>query len=364
MSYDDRPPNEHALQFSQRGDFDHYQAWLNQFSIPQYNLLPNSPSASFPAGLQSHIPSESPAAITTNAYPTSLPPPQYRMSFPPAAVALNPFMHAGTSTLVDGRNENTQNTVPERYNSAQREGHQHPTVPGYPQQRYATPRSQHQNPQPLLYRNYSSPTSLATIHPTLGPCILVPIGAASQGAPQSSGSWMVANTAGPRHNEYYASRLDRLHRRHGHEDDAHFSSTSLSPSRSPSPYLSTPSSSPTVTSTSGLPRRRRDAHRSRRSLSPPRFRGDGDYVHLRSHSERRSGRQASISTTETCSECRCSRASSSSGPNIGGELEARAQGSREGAAEGQKESTNGCPMLQEQPVEESESLQHSVEVDD
>lgn len=301
MSYDNLTPPEHGLRYPQRGDFGGYQAWLNHFPITQYAVLPSNHPAGFSAGPQSQIPPYSTATNATSAYPTYPRPFQYQISLPPGGVHQAHFMHAVPPTMVDQSTRNTLPAAPERYGSAQSEGHQH--------------RAQHQHRRSYLHRSHSVPMNLATIHPDLGLCMLVPIAGPDRGAPQSHDGRMAVDNAGFSRGDYYASRLDRLRRLRGHQADNDFlRSTTASPSRSPSPYISTPSSSPTVTPTSELPSHLRDARGSRRSLSPPRLHGHGDYDRRRSRSESRPGREASISTVETCSECRGARAGSVSEP--------------------------------------------------
>ncbi|KAL1873169.1 hypothetical protein Daus18300_003988 [Diaporthe australafricana] len=372
MSYDNRAPPGHALQYSQLGDFDYYQTWLNQlnqFPIPQYAVLPTNSSTGFSVGPQSYTPYYSSATNTTSAYPTYPRPSQYMMTPPPGSVHQAQFMHAGPSTMVDDRTENIQPAAPELHGAAQSEGCQHRAVPRYPQDRCATPRAQHQYRHSSLYRNRSVPTNLATFHPDLGPCILVPIAAASPEALQRIrvSGWRVGGnilTVEPRNREYYLSNVDRLRRRQGHnhgDDNESFRSTTPSPSRSPSPYDSTPCPSPTV---SELLHRRREAHGSRRSLSPPRFRGAGDYVRRRSRSESRApGREASVSTVGTCSEC-CRRTnpgagSSSSEPAVRGEVRAAAGYIWGQAPEGRDEEDDSRPRVQHV---EDRDLHESVEV--
>lgn len=301
MSYETATRDGHALQYCQDGDIEYYRAWLNQFFSPQYDFSSSSRPASYHAVTHPHIFAEGGMTNATNAYPTGPHVPQYVRDLRFDRFAQAPSTQGGASTSARSSLENNLHTRAQGNEPTQSDIHPHDSFPEYPRERDITARGRHQNRRARLFRTHSSPTNLTAIHPTLGPCILVPIRGASDGDPAITGSWMV------HHRDHYNRRLDRLRRRHDREDSPYLRSATPSPTRSASPYVSTPSSSPRVTYI-------------------PSGRGDGSYVRLegftpydRPHSsyEPGFGRDASFSTARTCSECRESGFGSSCGPTIG-----------------------------------------------
>lgn len=306
MSYTGFPPNDFTSWPShqvQQGNPYHHQSPLNQFPIPQYPLPPSSRPSSYLAPPQSQLPPSTLSTTITSPYPlgpfpnpcpTSLQPVQFPVQFPQ-----EPFSYAGTSAPAYGSLENIQRRSRQHTEPVQ-SGIFRGDHPVGPQQMLPTGNLQH-NSGTLSRRAQSVPTNLTTIHPTLGLCVLVPISALSASAPQSPGNWTAASTAGSNHRDQYGSRVDYLRRRRSRsrELNPYVRYTSRSPSRSFSPYLTSPISSVTVTP---LPRHRRlntpDAGRT-----PLRFHGIGGFTPLRSRDVPRPTIERSVSTVGTCSQC-------------------------------------------------------------
>lgn len=370
MSNTDFPPADFRFWLSrqaQQGNHDHSQALPNQFSMPQYPLPPSSRPASYPATPQGQIPSATfstnipgscqpgafpnPYLMSSNIlqFPTQLPA-QFPVQFPQA-----PFPYPGISAPAYGSFENIQRSTP-RNNEPFQSG----TLPNeYPvdSQQAVPTRDLQQNGGALSCREQSAPTNLATIHPTLGLCVLVPIGALSVSAPQSTSNWSAASTAGSRHRDHYGSRVDRLRRRHSRELTPYTRYMSPSPTRSFSPYLSSPSSSVTVTPIL----RHRRLNTPEYGRSPRRFHGIGGFTPLRSHDVPRPTIESSISTVRTCSQCGGTGADSSYEPFTDSSVAPTPQMGREDAVVGRGQSPRGYVEDQVGPAEGHRRFQASVE---
>lgn len=368
MSYTDFPPTDFRFWLSrqaQQGNHVHSQALPNQFSMPQYPLPTSSRPASYPATSQGQTPSATfPANITGSCPPESFPNP-YSMSsnilqFPTQAPQA-PFPYPGISAPAYGSFENIQRPTPQNIEPV-RSG----TLPNdYPMgsQQVLPTRDLQQNGGDHSYRDSSVPTNLTTIHPTLGLCVLVPIGALSLSAPQSTSNWSVASTSGShhrdgsRHRDHYGSRADRLRRRHSRELTPYMRYMSPSPTRSFSPYLSSPSSSVTVTPI--VRHRRLNTPESGRS--PRRFHGIGGFTPLRSRDVPRPTIGSSVSTVRTCSQCGGTGADSSYEPFTDGSVAPTPQMGREDAVVGRGRSPRGEVEGQDGPADGHRRFQASVE---
>lgn len=374
MSYTGFQPNDFASwppPQVQQGTMNHNQSLLNQFPIPQYPLPPSSGPASYTAPLQGQAPSTSfPSTITDscppcplpnmlqnpflNPFSTSLPPMHFPAQFP-----LAPLPQAGTSAPAYGSSsfENIQRPTPQ-YIEPQNEirGSDHSMV----SQQVIPSFSLQQHNDALSHRAQSVPTNLnlTTIHPTLGLCVLVPIGALSASAPQSPGHWGDSSIHGSRHRDRYNDRVDRLRRRHSRELTPYMRHTTPSPPRSYSPYLSSPSSSFTVTPIL----RHRHRNTPEYGRSPRRFHGIGGFTPLRSQDVPRPTIEPSISTVGTCSQCGGTGASSSYEPFTDGSAAPTPRiTARENAFVGNGESSRGYVGGQESPTEDHRRFQASVE---
>lgn len=364
MSYTGFPPNDFALWLSQQvqqGFHDHSQAVPNQFSIPQYPLPPSSRPASYPPTQQGQIPS----APFSNNFTSSCPP----VSFPnpismssnssqfPAQFPQAPFPYPGITAPAYGSFESIQRSTPQYNEPVQ-------TLPNdYPMgsQQVVPTQGLQQNGGDRSHRDPSVPTNLnlTTIHPTLGLCVLVPIGALrlSTSAPQSPGNWTAASTAGSRHSDRHTSRVDRFRRRHSRDLTPYMRYMSPSPTRSFSPYLTSPSSSVTVTPIL----RHRRLNTPEYGRSPRRFHGIGGFTPLRSRDIPLPSIEPSVSTVRTCSECGGTGADSSYEPFTDGSVAPTPQIGREDAVVGRGQSSQGHGQDQEGPAESHRRFQASVE---
>lgn len=362
MSYTDFPPTDFRFWLSrqaQQGSHDHSQALPRQFSMPQYPLPPSSRPTSYPTTPQGQIPSATfptnitgscPAGPFQNPYSMSSNTLQFPAQFPQA-----PFPYPGISAPGYGSFENIQRPTPQN-----NEPVQSGTLPNeYPMgsQQVVPTRDLQQNGGAVSYREQSVPTNLATIHPTLGLCVLVPIGALSVSAPQSTSNWSVASTYGSRHRDHHGSRVDRLRRRHSRELTPYMRYMSPSPTRSLSPYLSSPASSVTVTPIL----RHRRLNNPEYGRSPRRFHGIGGFTPLRSHDVPRPTIESSISTVRTCSQCGGTGADSSYEPFTDSSVAPTPQMGREDAVVGRGQSPRGHMEDQEGPEEGHRRFQASVE---
>lgn len=373
MSYTGFQPNDFAFwppSQVQQGNRNQNQSLLNQFPIPQYPLPPSSGPASYTAPLQGQAPSTSfPTNITDscppcplpnlvqnpllNPFSTTFPPMQFPVQFP-----LNPLPQAATSVPAYGNSsfENVQRPIPQHI-EPQNEipGSDHHMVP----QQVMPSLSLQQNNGALSHRAQSVPTNLnlTTIHPTLGLCVLVPIGALSASAPQSPGHWASASTPGSRHRDRYNDRVDRLRRRHSRELTPYMRYMTPSPPRSYSPYLSSPSSSVTVTPI--LRHRHRHRNTPESGRSPRRFHGIGGFTPLRSQDVPRPTIEPSISTVGTCSQCGGTGASSPYEPFTDGSVAPTPRMTRENSVVVNGESSRG--NVDESPAEDRRRFQASVE---
>ncbi|KAG6355987.1 hypothetical protein INS49_015372 [Diaporthe citri] len=346
MSYTGFPPNDFALWISrqvqqgQQGDHHHAQALLNQFSMPQYPLPPSSRAASYPATPQGQIPS----ATFSNNITGSCPPGPFQNPYPmnsnvlqfPLQLPQAPFPYPGISA--PGYVELSPNEYP------------------MGSQQVAPTQGLQQNGGALSYRDPSVPTNLTTIHPSLGLCVLVPIGALSVNAPQSTSDWSAASNPGSRHRDHYGTRVDRLRLR-SRELTPYTRHMSPSPTRSFSPYLSSPSSSVTVTPI--LRHRRLNTPESGRS--PRRFHGIGGFTPLRSHDVPRPTIESSISTVGTCSQCGGTGADSSYEPFTDGSVAPTPQMGRDDAVVGRGEPSRAHVEDREGPAGGHRRFQASVE---
>lgn len=363
MSYTGFPPNDFAFWLSrqvQQGNYGHSQALPNQFSMPQYPLPPSSQATSYPAAPQGQVPSATFSNNTTGSCPpgTFLNPYQMNSNLLqlPVQFPQVPYPYPGISAPAYGSFENIQRLTPQ-YTEPVQSG----TVPNenpMPQQ-VVTTQDLQQNGSAVSHRDPSVPTNLATIHPTLGLCVLVPIGALalSTSAPQSPGNWTSASTAGSRHSHRHNDRVDRLRRRHSRELTPYMRYMSPSPTRSFSPYLTSPSSSVTVTPI--LRHRRLNTPESGRT--PRRFHGIGGFTPLRDHDIPRPSIERSISTVRTCSECRGSGVDSSYEPFTDESVAPTPQVGRENADVDRGQSPRGQVEHQENPSEDHRRFQASVE---
>lgn len=364
MSYAGLPPSEFAMllcqQAQQRNQNDH-QAFLNQFPNPQYAQAPSNQSASYPATPQrlpptfsNNIASSGPFDPFPNPFPMGSHPVQCPVQLPHV-----PFPHDGMAAPAYGNLDNFQRPTAQHIEYSQSQTH--PSDHLGRSQQVQPSQSLQPTHGPLPYRNNTSATNWTTIHPTLGLCILVPIGAMSLSAPQSPGNWTAASTAGSRHHhrDHHNSRVDRLRRRHSRELTPYVRYMSPSPSSSFSPYFLSPSSSVTVTPAL---RQRHLNDPDSRSRSTPRFRAIGGFTPLRSHSVPRPSIEASVSTVRTCSSCRGTGTDSSYEPFTDGSVAPTPRTGREDAVVGQGESSRGQEVeTREGPVEGRRRFQASVE---
>lgn len=364
MSYTDFPPNEFAWRLAQafqQGNMDQSQALLNQYSIPQYPPPPSSRSASYPAALQGQRPTSN---FSTNMH-SSLPPGSYSShyqtnSYPaqfPVQFAHVPQQYAGISTPAYGSLDHIQRLNPQYNQPGQSDNGPSDHYVG--SQQVVPTRSLQQNSGTLSYRDQSAPTNLTTIHPTLGLCVLVPIGALGSSVPQTPRNWSATSTAGTRHRDPYNDRVDRLRRRHSRELTPYMRYMSPSPPGSFSPYVVSPSSSVTVTPI--LHRRRRDNTPASGMRSPRRFRGIGGFTPLRSYDVPRPTIERSVSTVGTCSQCGGTEASSSYEPFTDGSVAPTPRIAREEDAVCQGDLSRGNVEGQESPVEDHRRFQARVE---
>ncbi|KAK7715885.1 hypothetical protein SLS63_011224 [Diaporthe eres] len=160
--------------------------------------------------------------------------------------------------------------------------------------------------------------------------------------------------------DHYGSRADRIRRRHSRELTPYMRYMSPSPPRSFSPYLSSPSSSVTVTPI--LRHRRLNTPESGRS--PRRFHGIGGFTPLRSRDVPRPTIESSVSTVRTCSQCGGTGAESSYEPFTDGSVAPTPQMGREDAVVGRGRSPCGeveGQDGQEGPAEGHRRFQASVE---
>lgn len=362
MSHISYPPSEYALWLSQQvqqGNFHPYWAMLSQLPLPEYPLPLNTRSASEPPSRHSQIPTTGFQANTTTAYPTgpvAMPYPitSYPMQFPQVQGP-----QAGTSVPTYTSTENNWRTAPQ-YNEALQSG----ARPSESQQVLPIRALQQSHP-PTSYDDLSVGTHLTTIHPTLGLCVLVPLDQLRASAPLSSPNWSTTNNASQR--DYNSTRVDRLRRRHSRSLTPFMRSMSPSPHRSPtlSPYLSSPSSS--VTMTPGIRRCRYNTPEFVRS--PSRFYGIGGFTPLRRAnsvaSVPRVTRETSISTVGTCSQCGGTVAEDSYEPFTDGSVVATPRNLvRDGALVGQRESSSRRGEGQEDSNEGYGRFQASVEVNE
>lgn len=378
MSYPGFPYNDFAswpFQQGQQGNSNHQQSLSNQFPIPQYPLPTSSGPASYTAPPQgSTQPTSFPTNITSscpplpfpnpfpnpflNSFSTSFPPMQFPAQFPPA-----PLPQAGTSAPAYGSFENIQGPAPQHTEPGQ--SGSHPNEYSMGSQQAVPSRNLQQVNGAHSHRAQSVPTNLnlTTIHPTLGLCVLVPIGALSASAPQSPRNWTIPSTPGSRHRDRYNDRVDRLRRRHSRELTPYMRYMTSSPPRSYSPYLSSPSSSFTVTP---ILRHRHRNTTPEYGRSPRRFHGIGGFTPLRSQDVPRPTIEPSISTVGTCSQCGGTGASSSYEPCTDGSAAPTPRiTTRENGFVGNGESSRGCVGGQESPAEDRRRFQASLkEVDE
>lgn len=289
-----------------------------------------------------------------NQCPMSFQPAQFPVQFPQA-----PFPYAGVSAPAYGSIENIQRLARQHTEPVQRGIRPGDPLTASPQ--VLPTQSLQQNSGALSHRAQSVPTNLTTIHPTLGLCVLVPIGAlgAHASAPQSPGNWTVASTAGSRHRDQYGSRVDHLRRRRSRsrELSPYVRYMSRSPSRAFSPYLNSPTSSVTVTP---LPRYRR-VNTPEYARSPRRFRGIGGFTPLHSRDVPRPTIEPSVSTVGTCSQCGGTGASTPYEPFTDGSVAPTPRIAREDVVVGHGGSSRGRTEDQEGSVEGRRRFQASVE---
>lgn len=373
MSYPGFPSNDFAswpFQQVQQGNTNHQHSLMSQVPIPQYPLAPISGPGSYTAPPQgptqstsvpTNITSSCPPGPFSNPFPnpylnpfsTSFPPTQF-----PAQFSFAPLPHAGTSAPAYGSFENLQGPIPQPPEPVQ-DGI-HPSEYPMGSQQVLPSRNLQQTDNTLSHRAQSVPTNLnlTTIHPTLGLCVLVPIGALGASAPQSPGNWTTASTHGTHHRDRYNDRVDRLRRRHSRELTPYMRHTTPSPPRSYSPYLSSPSSSFTVTPIL----RHRHRNTPEYGRSPRRFHGIGGFTPLRSQDVPRPTIEPSISTVGTCSQCGGTGASSSYEPFTDGSAAPTPRiTTREDAFVGNGESSRGYVGEEESLAEDRRRFQASVE---
>lgn len=376
MSYPGLPPNDFALWLSQQvqqGNLSHNQALLSQLSIPQYSMPLSNPlplsarPASYPASPQVQIPPANFSANATNTYapaPYSNPYPMGPNTLPlPTSFPQLPFPQAGTSAPAYGSLES--NWRPVRQHSEPAHGGAHPdNYVVWPQQVLPPNQGlQQQDHCPFPYANQqaSHNTTLATIHPTLGLCVLVPIGALGTIALPSPGGWTV--TASPRlHRDRQGDRIDRFRRRHSRDLTPYLRQMSPSPSSPLSPYLSSPVSSVTMTPILRN-HRRRGTPEAGRSTPGRRFRGIGGFTPLRDRDVPRPTIEPSVSSTiATCSQCGAAAAGSPYEPFTDGSVPPTPlAGGQEDSVVGQDGSSRGAVGDQGSPARDSRRFQASVE---
>lgn len=368
MSYTSFQPSDFAswpFQQVQQGLSNRQQSLFNQFPIPQYPLPPSSGPADYTAAPQGQsqftsFPTNSACSYPPGPFPNTFSNP-FSMSIPPmqfpAQFPLAPLPQAGASVPTYGSFENIQGPAPQPPEPVQ--NGIHPSEYPMDLQQIVPSRTLQQTDDTLSRRAQSVPTNLnlTTIHPTLGLCVLVPIGALSASAPQSPGNWTIDNTAGSRHRDRYNDRVDRFRRRHSRELTPYMRYMTPSPPRSYSPYLSSPTSSVTVTP---IPRHR---HRNtpEYSRSPRRFHGIGGFTPLRSQDVPRPTIEPSISTVGSCSQCGGTGASSPYEPFTDGSVAPTPRMTRENAFVGNVESSRGHVEDQQSPTEDRRRFQASVE---
>lgn len=366
MSYTDFPPTDFRFWLSrqsQQGNHTYTQALPNQFSMPQYPLPPSSQPASYPAPPQGQIPSTIFSTNTTGSCPPAPFPNPYSISSNtlqlPAQFPQAPFPYPGLSAPAYGSFENIQRLTPQHIEPVQSGTLQNDGPMG--SQQVVPSQGLQQNGGDRSYREQSVPSNLnlTTIHPTLGLCVLVPIGALrlSTSAPQSPGNWTAASTAGSRHSDRHTSRVDRFRRRHSRDLTPYMRYMSPSPTRSFSPYLTSPSSSVTVTPIL----RHRRLNTPEYGRSPRRFHGIGGFTPLRSRDIPLPSIEPSPSTVRTCSECGGTGADSSYEPFTDGSVAPTPQIGREDAVVGRGQSSQGHGQDQEGPAESHRRFQASVE---
>lgn len=356
MSYPGLPPNEFAYWLSQQvqqGSLGPFQAPLNQYSIPPHPVPFGSQPFSYPATPQAQIP---PGSFTTTA-PLTMPFPVG--SLPPQFPQL-PLLQAGASAPAY---ENMwRSTTP--YNEPVQSGIRPSDYPVNTQQ-VVPIRALQQNHAlpPPHYGDQSAATHLTTIHPSLGLCVLVPIGQLGASAPPSPGNWAVANSVGHRHRDHYSSRVDRLRRRHSRELTPYMRSMTPSPQRSPSvsPYLSSPSSTVTVTPVMHY----RHYNTPEFGRSPRRFHGIGGFTPLRRPqsvvSVPRPSIEASPSTIATCSQCGGTGGTSPYEPFTDGSVTPRPRVSPVDVVMSQGESSRAHGEAQEESAGDHRRFQASME---
>lgn len=361
MSYPGLPPNEFAFWLSQQvqqGTLGQPQAPLNQFPIPQHQVPFGSQAFSYPATPQAQIPTGSFPTTANGAYSTAPLTMPFPVSSLPPQFPQIPLLQAGASAPVY---ENIWRSTPP-YNEPVQSGTRPNDYPVNTQQ-VVPIRALQQNhaAPPAHYGDQSAATHLTTIHPSLGLCVLVPIGQLGASAPPSPGNWAVANPVGHRHRDHYSNRVDRLRRRHSRELTPYMRSMTPSPQRSPSvsPYLSSPSSTVTVTPVMHY----RHYNTPEFGRSPRRFHGIGGFTPLRRPqsvvSVPRPSIEASPSTIATCSQCGGSGASPYE-PFTDGSVTPRPRVSPADVVMGQGESSRTHGDAQEEP-EDHRRFQASME---
>ncbi|POS69551.1 hypothetical protein DHEL01_v212056 [Diaporthe helianthi] len=365
------PPNEYASWLSQQvhqGTLHPYWAFLGQVPMPEHALPPNSRSASEPPMQQGRVPTGSLPTSTTGTYPTGPMAMPYPSTSFPFQFHQPPITHPGTSIPAYAGIQNNWHAVPQ-YNGTL----QSAARPGEIQQGLPIQTLQQSQHHPTPNDTPSAGTHLTTIHPVLGPCVLVPIDQLRASVPQaSSPSWSTTNNGNHSHSHrnYNSNRVDRHRHRHRHNRSITGTpftrSMTPSPRGSPtlSPYLSSPSSSATMTPV--LSRRRHNTPDMFRS--PSRFHGIGGFTPLlrrpqSAASVPRLHREDSISTVGTCSQCGAAVAGDSYEPLTDGSVVAATPRNvvRDGALGGEGESSRGCVEGEEDSTEGHGRFQARVE---
>lgn len=354
MSYPGVPPNDFAFwlsQQAQQGSLGPSQAPLNHFPIPQHQVPFGSQALSYPPAPQAHIPPGSFTAPLTMPFPVGSLPQQF---------AQLPLMQPGASAPAY---DSIWRSTPE-YNESVQNGTRPNNYPVNTQQVLPIRALQQNHAPPPHYGNESAAAHLTTIHPSLGLCVLVPIGQLGTSAPPSPGNWEVANSlrGGHRHRDHYSSRVDRFRRRHSRELTPYVRCMTPSPQRSPSvsPYLSSPSSTVTVTPVMHY----RHYNTPEFGRSPRRFHGIGGFTPLRRPqsvvSVPRPTIEASPSTIGTCSECGGTGASPYE-PFTDGSVTPTPRVAPIDIVMGQGESSREHGKAREEPAEDSRRYQASLE---
>lgn len=363
MSYPGYPPNEFALWLSQQvqqGSLGHPQAPLNP--IPQHPVPFGSQAFSYPVTPQAQISTGSFPTNVNSTYSTApLTMPFPVGSLPPQFPQL-PFLQAGSTAPAYGSLENIWRST-SQYNEPAQSGNRPNDYPVNTQQVLPIRAVQQNHAPPPHYENQSAATHLTTIHPSLGLCVLVPIGQLGASAPPSPDNWAVTNSAGHRHRDHYSSRVDRLRRRHSRELTPYVRYMTPSPQRSPSvsPYLSSPSSTATVTPVMHY----RHYNTPEFGRSPRRFHGIGGFTPLRRPqsvaSVPRPSIEASPSTIGTCSQCGGTGGASPYEPYTDGSVTPTPRVVPVDAVMGQGESSREHGEPREESAEEHRRFQASME---